>query len=70
MQVILKVTYSIDVGATDAAYLAEVMADYQPTDENPEPGEEWIAEEIAMRRCSQQGMDEVLVLETIGERER
>lgn len=48
MRVVIRVE-PMDIGSAE---LRDILAHYQPTPESPQPDDEWIAEEYAMRQVA------------------
>ena len=63
MQITLEAIYNIDVDAIPDDLRADLAAHYNPTPESPEPDDEWIAEELAMRRVDETGLEMVTVVD-------
>lgn len=60
-RVTIEATFDIDLNNLDADYLAELRGCYIPTYEESEADDEWLAEEVALRRISDQGLEQATI---------
>lgn len=63
LRIWLNAVYTVDPANIPPEVRADLAAGYEPTPEAPEPDDEWLAAEMAMRRVSDVGLDHVGVVD-------